>query len=89
MMSIEAAIEIGFRRCDALARKIEAIERNKQAMDGFDRRELGAWRRLLNHAGVAHDQLPEVPFLEPAHLEAYKKNREAARERRSVHVVEL
>lgn len=89
MMPLEAAIDIAFKRAAQLGRKIESIERNTHCMDGFSRSELGMLRRFLFESGVTHDQLPEVPFLEPDRLAKYQQNRNAARERRASTVVTL
>ena len=89
MMPIEAAIDIAFKRANQLGRKVEAIERNTRCMDGFSRSELGMLRRFLFEVGVSHDQLPEVPFLDPEHLKKFQENRDAARERRASKVVTL
>ena len=87
MMPIEVAIDIAFKRANQLGRKIEAIERNTRSMDGFSWSELGMLRRFLFDAGVSHDQLPEVPFLDPEHLTKYQQNKDAARERRRASAV--
>lgn len=87
MMPIEAAINIAFKRANQLGRKIEAIERNTRCMDGFSRSELGMLRRFLFDAGVSHNQLPEVPFVDPEHLKKFQGNRDEARERRRASTV--
>lgn len=87
MMPIEVAIDIAFKRANQLGRKIEAIERNTRCMDGFSRSELGMLRRFLFDAGVSHDQLPEVPFVDPEHLKKFQENRDEARERRRASAV--
>ena len=90
MMPIEVAIDIAFKRANQLGRKIEAIERNTRCMDGFSRSELGMLRRFLFDAGVSHDQLPDVPFVDPEHLKKFQENRDEARARRRAStVVEL
>ena len=90
MMPIEVAIDIAFKRAGQLGRKIEAIERNTKCMDGFSRSELGMLRRFLFEAGVSRYQLPDVPFVDPEHLEKFRQNRDEARARRRAStVVEL
>ena len=90
MMPIEVAIDIAFKRANQLGRKIEAIERNTRCMDGFSRSELGMLRRFLFDAGVSHNQLPDVPFVDPEHLKKFQENRDEARARRRAStVVEL
>lgn len=87
MMPIEAAISIAFKRANQLGRKIESIERNTRCMDGLSRSELGMLRRFLFESGLTHDQLPEVPFLDPEHLKKFQENRDEARERRRASTV--
>ena len=72
MMPVECAIVRGMKACQRIHDLIEANERNWQCMDGKHRNEMGAWRCLMHHVGVPKDQLPEMPFLDPAHLEAYR-----------------
>lgn len=72
MMPPNSAIAIGVKRCAKLYSLIEAWEKANQIMDALHRNEMGAWRRLMFEGGMEHHQLPEMPFLDPAHLEAYK-----------------
>lgn len=77
MMTIECAIAKGMKVCKRLSDLIEANESSWQCMDGKHRNEMGAWRCLMHSAGVPKDQLPEMPFVEPAHLDSYLKRQEA------------
>jgi len=72
MMPSNSAIAIGVKRCLKLYNLIETWERQNLIMDALHRNEMGAWRRLMFEAGMEHHQLPEMPFLDPDHLEAYK-----------------
>lgn len=73
MMTIECAISLAMKR----AAKVQAIIGKNEAlwesMDKMHRDELGMLRCFMAFAGVERDKLPEVPFLEPEHLEAFKK----------------
>lgn len=72
MMTIECAISIIQRRAEYLQTKITACENETGIMTAFFRSELGAIRRLMYDVGMPKDKLPEVPYLEPEHLENYK-----------------
>lgn len=72
MITVESAVDNAFKMADHIIGVIEANERRWQSMDGVRRRDLATLRALMNHAGVPHESLPEMPFLEPAHLEAAK-----------------
>lgn len=81
-MPVEAAVSIGFKTCKKIIHFIETNEEKWQEMDGRHRSELGAWRCLLFTAGVPKDQLPEVPFLDPAHLQTFKARQAEAKAKR-------
>jgi len=72
MMTIECAISLGTKRCARLFQEIEANESSWQSMDAKRRSEMGAWRCLMYNVGMSRDQLPEMPYLDPKHLENYK-----------------
>lgn len=82
MMTVECAISLAIKRCRKLYDLIEANEHNWQCMDARNRNEVGAWRRFLFDAGMAKDALPETPFLDPDHLQAYGKRQENYRAQR-------
>lgn len=86
-MPKEKAIAEAFRAAAHVANVIEVNEAkwqcmDGQCMDGLRRSELGAWRRLLFEAGIEHDKLPEVPFLNPDHKAAFDARCQAHREER-------
>ena len=80
MMTIECAVSIGYKTCARLAQIIEHNESGWQCMDARRRSEMGMIRCLMFTAGVSRDRLPEMPFLDPAHLEAFNRRKEAQRE---------
>ena len=75
-MPIEKAIPTAMIRCQKIIGIIESYEAGHQCMDGWHRSELGAWRAFLSLAGVESHLLPETPYLNPAHLEAWRAQRE-------------
>ena len=79
MMPLESAIDLSFGLAANLYERIEKNEARWECMDGKRRSQIGALRALLMHAGVPHDALPETPYLEPAHLEAYRNRQELYR----------
>lgn len=83
MMPIEAAVSMAFKMAAQINERIEANEQNWQCMDGKRRSQIGALRALMHQAGVPKESLPETPYLEPAHLEAYKRRQEAYRARKT------
>ena len=73
MMTIECAISLAMKRAAKVQAIIEKNEASWKSMDKTHRDELGMLRCLMAFAGIERDKLPEVPFLEPEHLEAFKK----------------
>lgn len=79
MMTIECAVSKAVKACRRLDQLIQANESSWQCMDWRNRGDMGMLRCFMHNAGVPKDQLPEMPFLEPAHLEAYNRRQEAHR----------
>lgn len=82
MMPKEKAIAEAYRAAAHVFNVIQINEEKWQCMDGLRRSELGAWRRLLFEAGIEHDKLPEVPFLNPDHKAAFDARCQAWRDER-------
>ena len=78
-MTIECAISKAYKHCERLFGVIEYNEAKWQCMDGKNRNTMGMIRCLMFTAGVSRDKLPEMPFLDPAHLEAFNRRKEVQR----------
>ena len=72
MMTIECAVSMAMRRCKRLYEIVASNEAAWQSMDRVHRDEIGMLRCFMANAGVEKDKLPETPFLDPAHLEAFQ-----------------
>ena len=72
MIPLESAILIQLKRAEKLQGMIQANEAAQKIMDKRKRAELGSIRCLLFRVGVPKEKLPEVPYLDPEHLAAYR-----------------
>ena len=79
MMPLDKAIALAMNKCDFLYTLIEEKERRYQSLDAKHRSEFGCLRALMFAAGVPKDQLPETPYLEPAHLQNFRDRAEQAK----------
>lgn len=77
MMTIECAVSIAYKTCSRLAHIIEHNESNWKCLDAKRRSEMGMIRCMMHTAGVTRDRLPEMPYLDPAHLDAFNRRKEA------------
>ena len=83
MMTVECAVSMGAKTLARLAEVVQHHEAAWQSMDKRGRDEMGMIRCLMHNAGVPKEQLGEMPFLDPAHKQAYldeKKRRRAIRQ---------
>jgi hypothetical protein len=82
MMPLDKAIGTAMKRAEFLYGLIEAKEAEWGCLDAHHRSEIGMLRALMFAVGVRKEQLPETPFLEPAHLQAFKdKIKQSKREK--------
>lgn len=79
MMTIECAVSIAYKTFHRMGQKLRYNESKWECMDARTRQDMGMIRCLMFTAGVSRDKLPEMPFLDPAHLEAYNRRQEAHR----------
>jgi len=79
MMPAEAAARVLFVRANWLYERIEITEARNQIMSGHMRQEIGALRVALFAMGYPKEALPETPFLEPEHFNAYLARKEQRR----------
>ena len=79
MMPPDVASRVLFVYTENLGLEIEQVEHHNQRMCARLRQRMGALRAALFSMGFTHDALPEMPFLDPAHLEAWKRHKEELR----------